>query len=166
MIELCTLKTKVSTLWMTLRAKDLVHILPTPWLSRTIQRAAWWVLVRLGAQFDRPIEKTDISTVRIDEESLLQKLRLSKRDLRHIWNQEAKYVVVGHKTAYSLMGEVASRTYVSFNTPFRMGFDGVTKVMGLTVVVVPWLEEGVLVLPELKPQATPTQNGFGLEVSQ
>lgn len=150
--ELCTLRPVNSTDYLPINAKDMHHFWPKQWWRRMIERAAWAVLVRLGARFDRPIEKIDYKRVRIDGDTLLRKMTLGQREIYRIWNREIKYVVVGHQTAEKLLDEIAGQSFYQFETSVKLAYGSHRnfRVIGLTVVVVPWLEAGVILLPELQ----------------
>lgn len=152
-IHLCRLEKRRVEDAESLRAADLVLCArPGNWLLRKIQDAAWWLCVRLGADFYRPFTRDVYHRIRVDADSLLHKARLNSRDIRHLWDQDGKYLIVGAKTAHDLWGECADQSFMQFAVSSRFGMDGETKVLGLQVVIVPWIEEGLFVLPELKVQ--------------
>jgi len=70
--------------------------------------------------------------------------------LRRLWDEKGKYLIVGSRTARDLWGELADRHCFQFASEQRIGFGRESKVIGLQVVIVPWIEEGLFVLPELK----------------
>lgn len=130
-----------------LRASNLILCdRPRSWLLRTIQSAAWWICVRLGTAFHRPFTRSEYRTVRVEGASLLEKVRLNQHDLRMLWDQDGKYLIVGRKAAYDLLHECDD--FMHFQVDVKLGLNRKTRVLGLEVVVVPWIE-GLFVLPDL-----------------
>jgi len=144
-IALCTQNTIRSILYSRVAAKELRLSKRWWW-----HRALWWLCVRLGLTFDRPVEHETITRIRIDEPTLGQLIGRNQRDLKLIWNRQARYVIIAGKTADDLFGEVASRDFYSFNWNMKMHSGQCIEYRGLKIVIVPWIERGLFLLPELE----------------
>lgn len=145
--------------WEPLYAKDLRPSF-SGGIVRLWQRVAWWLFLKSGIVLDRPVERLECKSVAVNGNTLIERAKFSQRDLRMIWAQEAKYIVVGHRTSRQLWGECDQFFQFAFNE--RMAFDGKARVIDLQVVVVPWLEDGILLLPELRTETPHSHGRYGL----
>jgi hypothetical protein len=111
---------------------------------RLLVRFAAWLLRRARATIDKPCVKYKVVT--IHAETLLRALRLSQDELVRLWGWEASILIVGHYAAERLMAELL---YTPFQTKirFEMTSHGIQRILGMRVVVCPWLD-GWLLLPD------------------
>lgn len=124
--------------------------------KRLWTRFLWWLLCLAGADFyrmDRLRVGDDIKVINFSSGKMLEALHLTKHEMRMLYNEEAKFILIGHEMAHDLKMECEHM--LSFSMPQPIIFDGVQKVVGLNVVVCPWLS-GVALVPELKIPDEPT----------
>lgn len=115
-------------------------------------RFLWWLIGKFEHRFAHRIRKESYRTVAIDSDSIIEAVRLNSNDIRRIWDLEAKFLLVGRDMAHQLFGEIESRHNFAFPIEGRFGFNGQTKFLGLTVVVIPWMD-GFCLAPSLKEYA-------------
>lgn len=144
-IKLCSRRSIRDTIWLPISSAEL-RLSSIGWL----RRLAWYLCTKLGLQFDRPIVDEHYETFEINVQSLQDLISHNQRDMNLIWNRRAKYIVVGHKTLQQLWGELASESFSSFDARLHLGFNGHSEFRGMRIVTVPWLLEGVLLLPDLE----------------
>lgn len=118
------------------------------WLRPTIERAIRFVLRWSGAEIERT-EKVRTFSVATGE-TLLERMRLSQRDMLMLYDQRAAVAFVGPDVLDELLREtqMMSLGWQSFE---MRGHDGL-KIVGVEIVCVPWLE-GVLLVPEWRKPA-------------
>jgi hypothetical protein len=146
-IALCRLDKKTITNWhRPLRAKDVRLCSAEGWLSRL----ALWFCRKLNLSFAYPIQEHSYERVMIDGDRLTDLIAVNQRDIDRIWDKQAKYLIVSAQTANDLWGELASQDMWNFTHTMEMAYGkGYPQYRGLTVVVVPWLADGLFLLPEL-----------------
>jgi hypothetical protein len=147
-IALCGLHHKTHMRMVPVRAAELRPYF-RGWAGR-IGRIAWWFCLKIGLRFDQPIKDHSYERVLIDGDKLTDLIAVNQRDIDRIWDKQAKYLIVGSKTAHDLWGELASQDIWNFTHTMEMAYGkGYPQYRGLTVVVVPWLADGLFLLPEL-----------------
>jgi hypothetical protein len=127
--------------------KDIQLVRSKTWLRRVATKFVWWMLKQLNAEFVKTAERIDILS--IDETRLLDEIRLISYEIESIWNKEIKYIVCGREMAYKLWGEKAIRMPWETNIGVHLQHGQSEGIIGLKLVVVPWLE-GIALLPDLE----------------
>jgi hypothetical protein len=117
-----------------------------PWL----QRWAFWLLDKLSARACD--ESITYSTVHVDGNDIIQAVMRNRADIERLYNKRAKYLVIGAEDLARLLNEPSIRQMMRFRFPVQIGgFDGRCGILGLEVVVVPWLS-GFFVMPDLEKE--------------
>ncbi len=114
---------------------------------RWLQRFCFWILEKLEAY--KKEASIEYKTHVIETDKILDYILESKVNLRSIYNEEARYIVLG-LDAYSKLDIELQDQMLCFEMPrFDLGRGAEFKeVHGLIVVLVPWLT-GCFVLPKL-----------------
>lgn len=118
-----------------------------------LARSALWVLRKCHAElwgsWHDEVPAYDVAE--LDTSRLMEMVSRNARNIRMLYNQEAKYIVVGYDKFLELVRVKSELMYFSTDfTAHLNGIDGV-RVMGLKLVVVPWVD-GIFVLPDLEKQ--------------
>lgn len=113
-----------------------------PWL----QRALFAALKKLGCDnaiyYEPAFSRHEINTQSIIDNIIRQRTYLM--DLDH---EEIGTVYIGEKEFISLGGEVYGMESIQIQGSYNYHTNGRTQILGLNVVVVPWME-GVFVAPK------------------
>ena len=113
------------------------------------QKLALWFLSQTGFTHHYATINTRAHFEYVEyDDDIVQRLNLCQHDILMLWHELAKYVVVGHDVAHELLDRL-NTPYMRFPLEARLGHNGITKVLGLTLVIVPWLK-GVAILPDLE----------------
>lgn len=113
-----------------------------PWLQRWLFK----LLGKLGANSLN--ESVTYTKVEIDTSRILDALLENQRDVMMLYNKSARYVVMGPKDFARFCGDPEYRDPLYFNFSAPIGMNGKRSILGLEVVIVPWIE-GFFVLPDL-----------------
>lgn len=115
------------------------------WLQRLIFQVLRWL--RANSL------QTSVSyeTVEIDTSNILNALMENQRDVEMLYNRRARYVVMGPRDLARLCDQPEIRELMRFNFTSLIGINSRRTVLGLEVVVVPWVE-GFFVLPDLEQE--------------
>lgn len=115
-----------------------------PWL----QKILFAILKKLHAEAYE--DRIKYSRVAVDTKDIAESICRNARDAELIWNQRAKYVVMGPCAFSQLAREGNSgNQFLDFPITVQMGNGRIFRPLGLRIVVVPWID-GVFVMPELE----------------
>lgn len=116
-----------------------------PWLQRWLFK----LLAKLGAN---SLEKSvTYKTVEIDTTRILEALFENQRNVMELYNKRARYVVIGRKDFTRFCSDPEYRDPLYFNFSAPIGINNQRTILGLEVVVVPWID-GFFVLPDLNEE--------------
>ena len=122
---------------------------PSGWL----QRFALWLLGALrlrDVKLAEMVEKTEYIT--IDKQSIFDSLQLSQKDIRWLWREEPKHLIIGRAEFHKLRCEADVMNgpggMISFPHSLNMFMGDERKILGMTVHVIPWIN-GWAMLPDL-----------------
>ena len=112
--------------------KDRPHV----WL----QRACAWVLEKLGAKYEQSREM--VERRRIRPSSVIEQIYLQRREVLETLGCGGETLIIGGNDYGQLMREPSINQYLEFRAEYNMG----RQIMGLKVIVVPWMS-GMVVIP-------------------
>lgn len=114
-----------------------------PWLQRFLFKLLRWLK---ADSYDTSVTYT---TVKIDPPNILDALMRNRVDVERLYNKRARYVVMGASDfqRFSTAPEINDMLRFNFMAPF--GMNGQRTILGLDVVIVPWIE-GFFVMPDLE----------------
>lgn len=111
------------------------------WLYRLFKKAYAW----LGDFVNEPVEAS-IKTTTIDFTKKFDAIRQHKYEIERTTGLRPKYLFIGREAYFELTNEQMND--YPFLLPMNLSGPPETTVLGLTVVVVPWIE-GMFCLPDL-----------------
>jgi hypothetical protein len=114
-----------------------------PWLQKRLFKLLRWMK---ADSFDKVIK---YNTRTIDTSKIVEAIRFNKYDIERLYYKKARYVIMGYDAFTALDGEM--REFLRFEAPIRMGMGNRSEIMGLEIIVVPWIE-GFFVLPDLEKE--------------
>lgn len=115
----------------------------TKWLRQKL-----WNWITNGGAYEYTSEKVEYTEFCLDTNEFMHKLRLGRRDIEGIFREDIKYIVVGRDEQYRLINKALDHRF-DFPVESHIACGGETKICGLTVICVPWLN-GIALLPELQ----------------
>jgi len=124
-------------------------IVPAGRWSAWMAKQALWVLRKMGVQHqppDKMIERAEYLT--FNDDDVFRELHLGRREIARIWHGDVKYILCGRDYWARITDRVYEQSILSMNINARLAMDGETRVMGLRLVVLPWIQ-GMALLPEL-----------------
>lgn len=116
-----------------------------PWLQKLLFKALRWLK---ADSYDTHIE---YKTVEIDPPSIIDALMLNRVDVERLYNRRAKYVVMGPSDFHRFCTAPEIKDMLAFSFTVPIGMNGERTILGLEVVIVPWIE-GFFVLPDLNEE--------------
>jgi hypothetical protein len=114
------------------------------WAQRTVRLVLAWI----GVEVAREIRVRQF--VRPQDSDLFQRMHLNQSDMELLYNQKARYLFIGPDMMHEMDRELMQRSHMLSlgNPPLRVGGPhGVRTIMGVELVMVPWME-GALLVPE------------------
>jgi hypothetical protein len=111
------------------------------WVERIARAGMRW----LGVHAERQVRHRRF--VRPAALDLLERMHLNRGDMLRLYNGEARYVFVGPETFDDMLRSAHMMGLGSLDGAPIGGPNGVRIIMGVEVVLVPWME-GALLVPE------------------
>jgi hypothetical protein len=97
---------------------------------------------------DQKPTKTNVREFRAPSGDFIERLALQKRDMMRLYNQQARTLFVGPDAWGEMHESLRSYSRVNcFNVDVRVYGPNGVRVLGVEVVLVPWMY-GVLLVPE------------------
>jgi hypothetical protein len=115
---------------------------------RRVQSWVWSWLQRAGCLHPVMEERIHVTSVVVDTGDLLQRIQRQRREVFEQINRDGQRLLIGRDDFAELM-QLASFDGPHFSLRgelFSSSYDGSTRVLGLTVEVIPWMR-GILVVP-------------------
>lgn len=114
---------------------------------RLMARIVLWLWEAVSAEEYKPMR------VCVDCDKVQDLIVRCQHSMNLIWQQEAKHVVVGPRQMNAIECECPRGPY---NVPIdvRLQRGGLTKIFGLTIHVLPWFDD-IVVLPDLVTKVVP-----------
>lgn len=120
------------------------------WAERAARRCLRW----LGVYTERQMRYR--SFVRPGAQELLERLRLNQRDMMRLYSQRARYVFVGPEMFDDLLRSAHMMSLGMLDGARMGGPNGVTTIMGVEIVMIPWME-GALLVPDWERRDATTE---------
>ena len=145
-----------SKVFLTAREVDFHYPLRFPDQFKYNPKANWPMLQRLVFWFARKLkteaweDRVKYRTIVVDTKDITEAICRNAAQAELIWQQRAKYVVMGPR-AFSQLTEQghSAGQFLRFPIRLQMGKGQIFRPLDLEIIVVPWIE-GFFVMPELK----------------
>jgi hypothetical protein len=122
-----------------------IDVEPGRWQwRRRLAAACWWILGKLGARLEE--ETAGWKTVSFSTDKILEKIRLSRNDLARVWHRKADTILISPDLLDDALMDITSSPFV-FDVQLPIGMGDDYKILGMRVVVCPWIK-GWALLPE------------------
>jgi len=111
------------------------------WLERVVRASLRWLQVYV----ERHVSFRSFTRPRADE--LLERMHLNQEDIMRLYSKRARYVFVGPEMFDEMLRQTHMMSLGSLDGARFHGPQGMKSLMGVEVVMVPWME-GALLVPE------------------